>query len=42
MKNVLLGLAAGTVLGYMIRRMVEQGKFDSLFYDADQLMAKAK
>lgn len=42
MKNALLGLAAGTVIGYLIRRMVEQGKFDSLFYNADQLMAKAK
>lgn len=42
MKNVLLGVAAGTVIGYLIRRMVEQGKFDSLFYDADQLMDKAK
>lgn len=42
MKNVLLGLAVGVVVGYVLRRMEDQGQFEALEDDFHGCMDKAK
>lgn len=42
MKNVLFGLTVGVVIGYALRRMEDQGQFDSLGDKIGQFADKAK
>ena len=42
MKNVLFGLAVGVVVGYVLRRMEDQGQFECLENELHGLTDKAK
>lgn len=42
MKNVLFGLTVGAVIGYVLRRMEDQGQFDSLENKLGEYADKAK
>ena len=42
MKNVLFGLAVGVVVGYVLRRMEDQGQFECLENELLGLTDKAK
>lgn len=42
MKNVLFGLTVGVVIGYALRRMEDQGQFDTLGDKLGQFADKAK
>lgn len=42
MKDALLGVAFGFVIGYLTRRMVDQGKFDCMCDDVSVLADKTK
>lgn len=42
MKDALLGVAVGFVIGYLTRRMVDQGKFDCLCNDMSELADRTK
>lgn len=42
MKNVLMGIAAGAMIGYVLRKMEDDGKFKCLQNDFTQLTDLAK
>lgn len=42
MKNVLIGIAAGAMIGYVLRKMEDDGKFKCLQNDFTQLTDLAK
>lgn len=42
MKNVLIGIAAGAVIGYVLRKMEDDGKFKCIHNDVTQLTDMAK
>lgn len=42
MKKVILGLAIGSAVGYLVRKMQEEGKFDCIRDRADNFVSKSK
>lgn len=42
MKNVLIGIAAGAIIGYVLRKMEDDGKFNCIHDDFTQLTDMAK
>ena len=42
MKNVLIGIAAGAVIGYVLRKMEDDGKFKCIHDDMSELADRAK
>lgn len=42
MKNVLIGIAAGIAIGYVLRKMEDDGKFKCIHDDMNELADKAK
>ena len=42
MKNVLIGIAAGIAIGYVLRKMEDDGKFKCIHDDMSELADRAK
>lgn len=42
MKNLLIGIAAGVAIGYVVRKMVEEGKFNCVCDEMSELADKTK
>lgn len=42
MKELLIGVGVGVAIGYVVRKMVEEGKFDCVCNDFSQLADKTK
>lgn len=42
MKDVLIGVAVGVAIGYVVRKMVDEGKFDCVCHDVSELADKTK
>lgn len=42
MKNVLLGIAAGAAIGYAVRKMADEGRFDHMGDNVSDMLDKTK